>query len=326
MIPLSQEEFDRLTQRAAGVLSNFQPGEDAVAVLSRIYRENLPDKSPRQGALMAQELIGWISLFRSGCDAASEDPEGYVRYMLTDMLKGQDPETRCRVLRSLIGAEQQSAGNGSEDPEALMEQAVALLSRCPALPAPENYDPQQAKLYCGEDMILAATAMMLYTMAKNGELPGMPRDLTLAQTALCVCANDSLCQLMWLEASGNIARQELSRLLNAVSLTFRMLWLTLVLPKAIAALTVSGTLAITAGGLATLATLGILTALAFREFDQMLSFGAEMVTEVPLNLRAMGSMTLDAPRIPQAAPYVPVLPAQPEEDILTVDNDDPAYF
>lgn len=299
MIPLTQEEHYELVRRAADALSNFQPGEDAIAVLSRIYRQNLPDKSPRQGETMAKELVSWMARFQEGYDAALSDPAGFARHTLTRELQDMPLEDQCRTLHRLLQQEKGLTPTDFTGPatahtrDDLLEETVRFLTTHTDLPPTPNEDyalRQQVMQHCGGDMSLAAIAMILYTMAKNGELSGVPRNLTLSQAAIIVCTNDTQCQLLCAQASGYITHARAQMLMQTLSLTFRTLWLAIVIPLTVSAFLVEGALAITAGGVITLAAMALLTSVAFQEFDKMLTSGAAMIAEVPLSLDAFRSM------------------------------------
>ena len=338
MMQITQTEHNQLVRRVADALSNFQPGEDAIAVLSRIYQENLPDKSPRQGKLMAEELIQWMSRFRGGYDAALSNPGGFSRYALTESLRELSLEDQCRVLHRILRQEKGMEPDIFPGPatqqqrDELLEEILQLLTVHTELPSPleGDYERQQwTKLHCGEEMTLATTAMILYTMAKNGELSGLPRDLTLGQAALCVCTNDTQCQLLWAEANGYMTQSRVQTLMQVLSLTFKTLWLCAVIPIVLSAFVVEGTLAFTAGGLVTLGSMILLTSCAFREFHEMLAVAADMITEVPLKLQAFQSLPLeedrakDAPAGKQKLPTPEQLTEAQEAD---TEDDDLLFF
>ena len=83
MTKLSDTEQRNIIRRSAAAISQLQDGEDAIRVLSGIYCGSLPDKSPRQGELMAREVLTWISEFQDSYDRAAEDPENCLPCICT---------------------------------------------------------------------------------------------------------------------------------------------------------------------------------------------------------------------------------------------------
>ena len=75
MMKITEQERKLIIRRSAGAISQIQEGEDAISVLSGIYCQNLTEKSPRQGELMARELFSWIGQFQKALDDAATEPE-----------------------------------------------------------------------------------------------------------------------------------------------------------------------------------------------------------------------------------------------------------
>ncbi len=218
---ITQAERHAILRASANALSFFQKGEDPEDVLSQIYCHNMEDDSPRQGALMAKELLTWMARFQSGFDAAMEDPEGYAYNELRNALTGMPEEQQITLLQEWIQAvERMNSLEHMDDLEtALVAQKKCpicqskvsqfqpetllklLISRIKAVPrvmetianaaVPWKFrDRIIVERKCGRNMDLAVTAMVIYTMAKNGQLSGFPQDITLSQVALGVCTAD----------------------------------------------------------------------------------------------------------------------------------------
>lgn len=218
---ITQAEQDAILRASAYALSCFQEGEDPEEVLSQIYCHNMDDKSPRQGALMAQELLAWMARFQSGFDAAMEAPEEYAYYELRSALAGMPEEQQTALLQEWIQAVERMNSMEHEDdpetalvaqkespvcryrapqllPETLLETLIARIKAAPRVmenilnaAAPWKLRERTAVgRKCGRNMDLAVTAMVIYTMAKNGQLSGLPQDTTLGQVAVGVCAAD----------------------------------------------------------------------------------------------------------------------------------------
>lgn len=218
---ITQAEQDAIFRASANALSYFQKGEDPEAVLGQIYCHNMEDKSPRQGALMAKELLIWMARFQSGFDAAMEDPEDYAYHELKSALAGMPEEQQTALLRQWIQAvERLNSLERADDlntalaaskerpvcqdrtpplqPETLLETLISRIKAAPGVmetigSAAASWNPRERAAVgrkCGRNMALAVTAMVIYTMAKNGRLSGLPRDMTLGQVTVGVCAAD----------------------------------------------------------------------------------------------------------------------------------------
>lgn len=316
MMKITQPQQDALTRQAAGVLSQFEPGEDAIAVLSRIYRQALPDKSPRQGDLAARTLVHWMERFRGSYDAAITDPWGHARYILTGELRALPLEDQCLHLQKIAGLPQTPDGPFTEQTrDHLLTRAVEVLTQPLELPAPEGEDPDpdgQLRQACGEEMLLAATAMILYTMAKKGELPGIPRDITLAQAAICVCANDLRCRHYWSAAAGYLSADRAQTLLAALTVALQVTWA--------AASIVLGVTFLAAGNISSFFSVLAVAPVAdifFRELMRMfLRNHRDRVQAVELKLNHFRSLPLEAPRenAPKIFPEIPALSSGENRD------------
>ncbi len=218
---ITQAEQKAIFRASANALSYFEEGEDPREVLSQIYCHNMEDKSPHQGAMMAKELMTWMARFQRGFDAAIDDPEGYAYNELKSALAGMPEERREELLQEWLMAadclnsqkceedsenafaaqKENSACNGKEPglcPETLLKTLVLRIKFAPRalqsiLKGEAAWTPRErviVEMKCGRNMDLAVTAMVIYTMAKNGQLSGLPQDITLGEVAVGVCAAD----------------------------------------------------------------------------------------------------------------------------------------
>lgn len=218
---ITQAEQKAIFRASANALSYFQKGEAPEEVLSQIYCHNMDDKSPRQGAMMAKELMTWMARFQRGFDAAIDDPDGYAYNELKSALAGMPEERKTALLQEwLMAADRlnsQKCEEDSEDafaaqktdsacnvkepelcPETLLKTFVLRIKSAPgALQSIHKgkaaWTPRErgiVEMKCGRNMDLAVTAMVIYTMAKNGQLSGLPQDITLGEVAVGVCAAD----------------------------------------------------------------------------------------------------------------------------------------
>lgn len=213
MSHLSEKEQEDIIRRASGAISQIQEGEDAVSVLSGIYRQNLAEKSPQQGKLMAQALLSWMEKFRSVYDEAMEAPEACLHRHLMQLLAPLPLDAQCDLLRRELGSLGAAELWEGEDSEPIRDKLLNSLcdslgdedffQNIPPLTEKTEYlSRNAAKAILGEDMLLATTAMVIYTMAQKGELSGVPQNMTLAQVTVGVCTEDTLRQLQWLAKKG----------------------------------------------------------------------------------------------------------------------------
>lgn len=251
---ITAPERSALIRSSAYTWSWCQEGVDGQTILSNLYCSNLEDKTPAQGALMTRELCQWIARFQNTYDAVLEDPAGYPAHVLQEALEAVPAEQQCQLLTGLIRAW------GPEEPavpqtrDALLAAALESLSAgadglerfLPSAGADELREREQVKFRCGPDMTLAVNAMTCYTLAQSGELPPLPGDGSLAQTAIGVCAEDLLCSIRRDAQEGYLPAKEAAQRRCALLKAFR---LTLLLASGLALLT--------APALGLLGTLGV---------------------------------------------------------------------
>lgn len=182
-----QKERDLLIRRVYQAICDLKEGEDAAGVLSRIYRQNLEDKTPAQGELMAQEVLEKMGQFEDIYDDALEDPENCILRAVSQYLTGISESEREQIVRRV--------SRWIEDGSLFKEQELQ------PIPDEEMQDRLIAEGNVGEEMLKAVTAMVIYTMAKNGDLTA-PKELTLSQTVTVVCTEYQLRQLQYSEKAG----------------------------------------------------------------------------------------------------------------------------
>ena len=204
---LSDKERKNMIRRVADAIGQLEAGEDAICVLSGIYRQNLQDKSPRQGQLMAQVVLRWIDRFQTVFEDALENPEGCFLENMKQMLAEVPVETQCELLMGELGISEKTADLSAEQlRDSLLADLTGRLTEesanaIPGLSLPEGSNQEDqtfrdtAKAVIGEDMLLAVTAMVIYTMAKNGQLENVSDDLTLSQVTVSVCTEDAMAQI-----------------------------------------------------------------------------------------------------------------------------------
>lgn len=216
MMKLADTERKYIIRRSAAAISQLQEGEEAVSVLSGIYCGTLPDKSPRQGELMAQEVLEWIGRFQEACDGAMEAPEDYLCKAVAAPLAQLPLEEQCEFLGRQLEVRIPQPPTEAERDSLLREAARQMLAGegfpkvQPGTGESSGWENvprrNEAKGIVGEEMFLAVTAMVVYTMAINGELSGVPDKISLAQVTVGVCAEDKLAELQWAAEMGYLEK------------------------------------------------------------------------------------------------------------------------
>ena len=287
---MTEQERSAMIRRSAYAWSCFQDNTPAEEILSQIYCDGLTDKSPRQGALMAGEVLGWMARFQQGYDAMLEDPEGYTGWLLSREMAPLLAENRLQALRQLMGMLDPARPEPpSASEEALRREAVKLLVNredaaaveqllC-AVPDGEPRNRRLVKTVCGEEMTLAVNTMVAYTMVKNGELgAGAARTASLGQVTAGVCAEDLLQSICQEERAGYLSPEQAAERRYAASAVCRVMLLLAGAAAAggLAMLATEG--AVLTAGMALLAALGSIMAEKYRLDRQMVEECAEDLT------------------------------------------------
>ena len=226
---LSDKERKYIIRRTADAIGRIQTGEDAIAVLSEIYCQNMEDKSPRQGQLMAEEVLRWISKFQNTFEDAMEDPARCFRHNWMQTMEAVPLDAQCDLLRRELGLSADAGESVSPElRDSLLEELSGRLTDADPKgmedrftledQTPDNSNRTAAKAVIGEDMLLAVTAMVLYTMVQNGQLETVEPDLTLAQVVIGVCAEDELAMIRVL-AQSEMHQQRVQKRMKALRVT-----------------------------------------------------------------------------------------------------------
>lgn len=290
-----------MIRRSAYAWSCFQEDWSAEDILCEIYCHNMQDKSPQQGRLMAQELLSWMARFQQGYDAVLDHPDDYVERVLIKEIEALSPDEQCRVLRQVIASLQPDGGHEKADESAqpsderdiLLRRAVERLTSKGSTAEEElsvkDDAPQNRRILkavCGDDMVLAVNAMLLYTMAKNGELTEIPRDVSLAQVVIGVCTEDLLHSICRAEQSGYISEKIAQQQKCAASTVYRVLMLAApaALAGGLAMLFAPGLIGGLTIGLALFAGLNMVLPEKFKMDRQMVEDHADDITAVEVEL------------------------------------------
>ena len=235
MMQLTQEERMILTHRVVYMLTRSKKEHSWKDVLSMTYCEFLPDAEKEHGDLIAGHILDTMNRYETMKDVCVQEPKAFARYYVERILEGKSLEQQCRNLYCMIaGLESfdETALNFQEGLSQQIKMFEKLLKKVSytgpfteevrdemkeqleRLISEENmsdfvlddsvemlnksYDKadQILRYRFGEHMIRSVTAMVMYTMVKNGELSMVPQTVTAEQITLSVCTEDSMRQLV----------------------------------------------------------------------------------------------------------------------------------
>lgn len=349
---MTDSERKAMIRRIASAIGCLQDGEDAISVLSRIYCENLPDKSPRQGELMAREVLSWMETFRQAVDRAQPDPEAYLQQELKEQLAQFSLEQQCRILRRQIhgctalaqaetpedllsAAEQQGSAEDREAPAAsealrdsLLREAACRIAGGDGSCGSDLFSEDGvaattrgqhiAGTYVGEEMLQAMTAMVVYTMVKNGELSGFPEDTSLAQITVSVCAEDQYREILCGAQRRYLSEAEAEQRLR----TLRVVLFSLLFAAAAA---IAGSMLAAhakqfsmvpyaALGLYILLWLGIVMGIYYKAYAEMVQEESDTVAQIPVVLDPAESTILHHRTITDKKTDVPWTNAEQQKE------------
>lgn len=234
MMQLTQEERMRLTHRVVYMLTRSKEDHSWSDVLSMTYCEFIPDAEKEHGDLIAEHILDTMSQYETMKDVCVQEPKAFARCYADAILEGKSLERQCRSLYSMIAGLQsfsETALNFQEElspqlkafekllendrytgpfTEEARDEMKAQLERLISDEGMTDFDLEQSielfKKSCdhadqilryrfGEHIIRSVTAMVMYTMVKNGELSMVPKTATAEQITLAVCTEDSMRQL-----------------------------------------------------------------------------------------------------------------------------------
>lgn len=304
---ITEQERALIIRRSAYAWSHFQENESGEEILCKIYCKNIVDKSPKQGAMMAKELLLWLARFQDCYDAALEDPDACTEYVLTKEIEALSIEQQCQTLHQVIQTMESESTQGQLQPycgspspqarDALLRETVEKITSGSDAAVPERIllaaddselqNRKLVKTLCGEDMVLAVNAMIIYTMAKNGELSGIPKDVSLAQVVIGVCTEDLFRGISRDEQGGYLTKEAAGKRKHALAVAFKtmMLAASAALAGGLAMLLCgAGSLGALSIGTALLAALGGILTEKFEMDRRMMEGQEENVAEILLKL------------------------------------------
>ena len=314
---LSDKERKYIIRRTADAIGRIQTGEDAIAVLSEIYCQNMEDKSPRQGQLMAEEVLRWIGKFQNTFEDAMEDPVRCFRHNWMQTMEAVPLDAQCDLLRRELGLSADAGEPVSPQlRDSLLEELSGRLTDADPKgmearftlgdPTPDNSNRTAAKAVIGEDMLLAVTAMVLYTMVQNGQLETVEPDLTLAQAVIGVCAEDELAMIRVL-AQSEMHQQRVQKRMKALRVTCFV-----TLAAALGGMVLAGSLA-AVSGLAIesilavcgylLLWLGIVLELYYRSMAEMIRDEEDEFPYIPVHVNPAAAAAAEEDVLPNHLPW-----------------------
>ena len=216
----TNEQQEILEKEAAALLEDIAQGKNVRDVMAQIYVEKLDEKTIQQGELMADKILQNVKDFDASYQEAQENLDRFVEKFQSKMDKGKSCVDRCNYwlkLGTVVSSLTTAMSEGEVDRERIIREADALsVSEEDATPKLEAELREQAATAIKNSGILLGTlaeqaealekldsaeeaagllidmsghemeyravvSMLAYTMSKNGELEGVPVDMTASQ-------------------------------------------------------------------------------------------------------------------------------------------------
>jgi len=198
---ISQTEKEHIISNAAHIISLCDENMDVKEVLGRSYSEMMTDVSPFQARLLADEIVHQISEFQTWYDMLLREPEHGGFIFLHDLMRDMQLEQQCHTLHDIVQLAKLQCGMEIEDlpysgeiseeeRDRLMLCAEELLKKSlGTLPEPEDISLNET---IDPDLFAALCSLVIYCMAKKGQLKNCPRNVSLRQIVSCVCRDMAL--------------------------------------------------------------------------------------------------------------------------------------
>lgn len=240
----TNEQQEILEKEAAALLEDIAQGKNVRDVMAQIYVEKLDEKTIQQGELMADKILQNVKDFDASYQEAQENLDRFVEKFQSKMDKGKSCVDRCNYwlkLGTVVSSLTTAMSEGEVDRERIIREADALsVSEEDATPKLEAELREQAATAIKNSGILLGTlaeqtealekldsaeeaagllidmsghemeyravvSMLAYTMSKNGELEGVPVDMTASQVTAMVCAGLEQTRIMKAVGDGKMA-------------------------------------------------------------------------------------------------------------------------
>lgn len=240
----TNEQSNVLKKEAAELLGGIAEGKNVRDLMAQIYVEKLDEKTIQQGELMADKILRCVKDFDAGYQEAQENLDHFVEKFQAKMDEGKSCVDRCNYwlkLGTVISSAAAAMGRDGVDREQMIRDAESLfISEEDATPQREEELREQAaqaiknsgillgtlveqvqaleELDSAEEAIgllidmsgreleyRAVVSMLAYTMSKNGELEGVPVDMTASQVTALVCAELEQARIVKAVGDGELA-------------------------------------------------------------------------------------------------------------------------
>lgn len=228
MIELSKNEKEKIIEYTAEALAQFSDQTDAIKILADIYCNNMPYAPAELGEAVAKEIVTVMSAFYQNCKYA-DSPE-YIRDRISESVSVFPDNKSAEILEnakhlfnsfgSIFKGNQTKNGEivqtQLQTQELIVQTAESIIEQQDKISLDElekfydEYDSGTSYLQQlhGEEMSTAVLALIIYTMAKNGELSELPTDVTLRQVVLAVCADTEMYKTVRFCKEGDIKEEK----------------------------------------------------------------------------------------------------------------------
>ena len=246
-----QEQHEEFLRKRSYAQSLFEEDTTIEEILQRIYIESLESKSDTQAEIMANHVVETIDMIFQTRDSLRNNP-GSVAQRLNLALDGVSPEQKAEKLMSasyvfenieslVQNGKLDSAPLKSELEEfikrgvnessinSLLERTVSAVSNDKTaevlLDAFKGHTSEEirgitlAETKNDPRALLAVDSMILYTMAVNGRLEGVKKDISLFEVTAGVCLADALNTLEYDKREGNRLLREIRENLSFILLS-----------------------------------------------------------------------------------------------------------
>ena len=95
MMTLTKEQNQFLAEQASKVLKQYENGLGVREIMANIYAENLPEKTFRQGEIMADMVLENVKRFDTSYKEAQEDVEHFIDVFQDKVDEGKTCRERC---------------------------------------------------------------------------------------------------------------------------------------------------------------------------------------------------------------------------------------
>lgn len=219
MFNFTKEERQKISYYMAMALAEMEHSSDAQEVISNLYCAIMEDSSPKKGRRVAEITTQAISEYNEAVKNSQQDNLHSLNQFFEEKTKNMDSETKQAILDNLvcgIGCMKQENGEvkfipqektdftGNATVEDFYNTVVAVCENVDTdkiLESIKMFDYSNfdyVKSIIGADMYAAINGVIVYCMAKKGELGNMPTNVSVTQ-----CILGSYVELRLVDSIGN---------------------------------------------------------------------------------------------------------------------------